>query len=247
LRTIFPPGSAVLVEDWAVSSGITAAEWFTRLLADYPRLKFTASDWILFLIEALRPETGDRYILEPDGTPIQYIRPPFVVSLTQPQHWFYAVNRRLQQRALRTWNDELASQFRIPADWDGLADADPSVDAPPFVLRRLPLLHPEVKRLRSEQFQIRRHSVFEALDQPVHMIRTMNILNRAYFTDAQLRTAVAAVEASLQTGGVWIVGRTRIENPPQHDVTIYRKQPSGWKVLLRVGAGSEIEPLISCS
>jgi hypothetical protein len=101
-----------------------------------------------------------------------------------------------------------------------------------------------VKRLRSEQFQIRRHSVFEAIENPVHIIRTMNILNRAYFNDAQLRVAASAVKASLQMGGLWIVGRTIIENPPQHDVTVYRKQPSGWEVLLRVGSGSELEQLV---
>jgi hypothetical protein len=247
LRTIFPPrSSTLLVEDWAVSSGITAAEWFTHLLADYPRLKFTASDSVLFLIEAARPEEGDRYILESDGTPIQYVRPPFVVSLTERQHWFYIVNRRLQQQALRTWNDGLAARFRMPGDWGGAVDETAGVvSSAPFVLRKLPLLHPAVQRLRSEQFQIRRHSVFEALEQPAHIIRTMNILNHAYFTEAQLRLAVSAVEASLEAGGVWIVGRTRAEHPPQHDVTVYRKQPDGWKALLRVGGGSEIEPLVN--
>ena len=66
LRKIFPPDATLLVEDWAVSNGITAAEWFTRLLADYPRLQFTASDRVLFLIEAARVDAGDTYILEPD-------------------------------------------------------------------------------------------------------------------------------------------------------------------------------------
>ncbi len=233
------------VEDWAASSGITAAEWFTCLLADFPGLKFTASDWTLFLIQAERPEVGDSYILEPDGTPIQYIRAPFVVSLTESQHWFYAVNRRLQKRALRQWNEELAAHFRMPEDWARFMDGEAAVTAPPFVLRKLSLMHPEVRRLRSEQFQIRRHSVFEALDEPVQVVRTMNILNRAYFDEAQLRAAVLAVQGSLQMGGVWIVGRTTAENPLVHEVTIYRKQASGWTVLLRVGAGSEIEPLIT--
>jgi len=228
-----------------VSNGITAAEWFTRLCMDYPRLQFTASDWVLFLVEARRTEVGDIYILDPDGTPIQYIRPPFVVSLVQPQHWFYVVNRRLQRQALHQWSQKLEPCLRIPTDLSEQLSAGAPLEAPPFVLRQLPLVHPDTLRLRGEQFHIRRHSVFEALQEPTQIIRTMNILNHAYFSEAQLKAAVSAVKASLVMGGVWIVGRTTSENPPQHDVTVYQKQKTGWQVMLRSGAGSEIEPIVN--
>jgi hypothetical protein len=239
LESVFRPDQELVVEDWAVSSGTTAAEWFTRLKAGFPRVRFTASDAALYLVEARRGD--DTYILQPDGTPIQYVRPPFVVSLVRKHNWLYPVNRLVQERALREW-ERIASQLEIP-EWQDFS-GPAVVKQPAFELRRLPLLHPAVLALRSEAFQIRRHSVFSALSAPVDVIRTMNILNRAYFSEAQLRDAVEAVERSLKPGGVWIVGRTVIEQPPQHEATVYRKLASGWEPLLRIGPGSEVEPLV---
>jgi hypothetical protein len=108
-------------------------------------------------------------------------------------------------------------------------------------------LHPEVLSERSEQFRIREHSVFEALAAPVHMVRTMNILNLAYFSADTILSAVAAVRKSIRPAGLWLVGRTIAENPFLHDATLFRKQDSGWDVVLRCGAGSEIESLVQAA
>jgi hypothetical protein len=242
LTGVFPPGYQLIAEDWAVSSGITAQEWFERLRIDYPEVRLTASDKILYLIEARHEDTGATYILEPDGTAIQYIRPPFVVSLVNRQHWIYPVNRRLQKQAISQWR-QLAVDLNIPK-WNGLAGADCPIEVPPFRLRRLPLLHPDVMALCGDAFRIREHSVFAALDIPVDVIRTMNILNRAYFDDATLCRAIDAVGQSLKPGGVWMVGRSGTGQSPQHDATLYSKQRDGWEVLFRAGGGSEIDSLV---
>ncbi|HWQ52534.1 MAG TPA: hypothetical protein VN442_02540 [Bryobacteraceae bacterium] len=246
LATIFPPGFSLRVQDWAVSSGITAAEWFTVLRQNYPDVDLTASDRLTYLVEARLPETGETYIVEPDGAPLQYIRPPFVLSLVQSQHWLYPVNRILQRSALRNWREALATRLRIPAEWHDSEDPGvTSVEAPPFVLRRLPLVHPDATALCGERFHIRTHSVFEPAKHRAHVIRTMNILNRAYFTDDQLQDAAVAVETSLDPGGVWIVGRTLVEPPFDNHVTVFRKCDDGWETLLRIGAGSEMEPIVA--
>jgi hypothetical protein len=235
----YPQRNPLVVHDWAVSGGTTSLEWYQRLKTPFPRVQFVASDLALYLIEARRG--NEAYILEPDGTPIQYTRPPFVVSLVRMNHWLYAVNRLVQMRALSQWK-ELASEIRIP-DWEGL-DGDPApVSLPPFTLRRLPILHPAVLAARSEDFQIRRHSVFSPLNEPVDVIRTMNIFNRAYFDESRLREGADAVQNSLKPRGIWIVGRTIQEQPPRHNATVLRKQVDGWELLHRVGEGSEIEPL----
>jgi len=239
LETVFRADQELTVEDWAVSSGTTASKWYQRLMAGFPRVRFTASDAELYLVEARHGD--DVFILQPDGTPIQYVRPPFVVSLVHKHRWLYPVNRFVQARALREWM-RIASQLEIP-EWQDFSGPAVSIQGA-FELRRLPLMHPSVLALRSEAFQIRRHSVFTALSSPVDLIRTMNILNRAYFSEAQLREAVEAVDRSLKPGGVWIVGRTVNEQPPEHEATVYRKHASGWEPLLRIGTGSEIEPLV---
>jgi hypothetical protein len=239
LKTEFRPDQPLAVEDWAVSSGITAAEWFACLSVDFPRVRFVASDAAIYIWELRRPK--DVYILQSEGTPIQYLRPPFVVSLVQKHSWVYPVNRRLQLRALHEW-ERIAPQIKIPEGED--FDASTAKVPAAFELRRLPLIHPAVLALRNETFRVQQHSVFSPLPEPADLIRTMNILNRAYFSDAQIREAIAAVDRSLKPGGIWIVGRTLTEQPPQHDATVYQKQAGGWKALLRIGRGSEIEPLV---
>jgi len=69
----------------------------------------------------------------------------------------------------------------------------------------------------------------------------MNILNRNYFPENQLAQGARSVVDSLQDGGIWILGRTTSEDPPVHDVTVFRKQSSGCvEAIERIGAGSEI-------
>lgn len=245
LRRVFPRGTALAVEDWAVSNGVTSAEWFHVLRGDYPALQFTASDRLLYLIEAHLPERRETYILEPDGTPIQYVRPPFVVSLVQPQRWFYPINRRVQRRALERWRRELARRLRLPGGWEEDFTLSERVADSPFLLRRLPLSDPSVLALRGRQFHLRTHSVFQPLEQPVDIIRTMNILNGAYFTEEQLRAAVRAIGESLRPGGIWIVGRDLVFDESAHDVSVIQKSADGWDVLARIGAGSELEPLVT--
>ena len=242
LPTIFTPEAPLSVEDWAVSSGITAGEWYQSLRHVYPQLSFTASDWMLYLVEARRPECEDAFIVEPGGVPIQYIREPFVVSLTEMQHPLYVVNRAVQRHALREW-EQVRSDFRIPAEWPDATDTLQAGHGA-LVLRRLPLVHPDVMRMRSDKFRLKQHNVFTRLEHPAHVIRTMNILNRSYFTAGQLRSAVEAVRDSLHPSGLWIVGRTVTENPLLHEVTILQKSASGWEALSRMEKGSEVESIV---
>ncbi len=244
LNGIFPPRTPLSVEDWACSTGITSLEWFRDLLSDYPDVRFTASDWVLYLIEASIPDKSVIYILEPDGTPVQYISPPFVVSLVKSNSWAYPLNVMVQRRALRNWDTIYSPLFRIP-DLDPLDASLSPVSVPPFRLRYVPLIHPEVREMRGEQFRIRQHSVFHAASPPVDVIRTMNILNRAYFGEDRLAQAAAAVYASLRPGGVWIVGRTSLSDVSQEDASFFRRDSSGWELLSRTGRGSEIESLVS--
>ena len=242
LPSIFAPGTPLSVEDWAVSSGITALEWYRSLRQQYPQVTFTASDWMLYLVEARRLERGDAFIVEPAGVPIQYVRAPFVVSLAEMQHPIYVINRAVQRHALREW-EKIRGDFRVPAEWADTNGA-PQAVCGGLALRRLPLVHPEVAQTRSDNFRIKQHSVFLPLERPVHVIRTMNILNRSYFTAEQLRSAAQAIRESLYPAGLWIVGRTLTENPLVHELTVLQKCASGWQALSRLGKGSEIEPVV---
>jgi hypothetical protein len=49
---------------------------------------------------------------------------------------------------------------------------------------------------------------------------------------------------SVKPGGVWIVGRT-LESDFTNHVTFLQKQQFGWKVITRIGSGSEIEEFVN--
>jgi hypothetical protein len=152
------------------------------------------------------------------------------------------VNRILASRACSQFGNLLES-WNIPEEWLNAENAAP-LDRAPFVLRKIPLIHPEALRLRSDRFSIVLHSAFEPLDRHCDIIRTMNIFNLKYFSPEKLGEGIEAVRRSLAPGGIWIVGRTFQENPPAHDASVFFKDGEGFRLLERYGKGSEVEPLV---
>lgn len=239
----FDPSHALRLEDWAASDCLASSEWATSLFPAFPAAEITASDFILFLIEASLPG-GSSYVMEPDGEPLQYIRPPFVIRFHPPEPGMLILNRFLEKRA-RSRFPSLRETWKIPAEWLHSECAEP-FEQPPFVFRKIPLIHPEAESLRrsSGRFSIRHHSVFDAAPKPCDVVRTMNIFNLAYFPKERLLEGARAVALSLPKGGLWIVGRTVAENPPVHHVSLLIREARGFRLLERFGSGSEIEDLV---
>lgn len=229
---IYPADTELLVQDRAASHGLTSVEWAEQLFRVYPRAEFEASDTLLHLIQLALPG-GAMYIVEPNGEPLQYIGPPFVVSLQHPESWRYPVNRVIAARAKRRFR-----RLRLPSEWME------SLGSSGYQVRKIPYIHPEARALlrQNRRFQFRARSVFEHLPGSCHVLRTMNIFNRAYFADGQLAEGANAAFDSVKPGGLWIVGRTLEEDFSNH-VTFFQRQDDGWKVLERIGGGSEIEGL----
>jgi hypothetical protein len=119
-----------------------------------------------------------------------------------------------------------------------------SETGPGYRVRRISCVHPRAAALAvlDPRFQVRTRSVFEVASQSCDVLRTMNILNRAYFTEDQLASAANAIFDSLRVGGLWIVGRTWEEDLRNH-ATFFLRREDGWQVLGRNGNGSEIEQL----
>ena len=243
LRSSFSPSQELRVEDWAASDCLTSAEWASELFPLFPHLEFAASDLLLFLFEIKRKGREERFILEQDGTLLQYVRPPFVVRLGQPEPKLFLMNWLLAKSALRKWS-RVRSSINLPSS--PLPNDEATADANGWEIRKLPLVHPEALELarRDGRFAVRSHSAFGQADQVCDVIRTMNIYNRAYFSEDRLREGVLAVLGSLRTDGIWIVGRTADQAATSHNATVFRKEDGGTlEVIERVGLGSEIEDL----
>ena len=243
LAVSFDAKENLQIEDWAASACLTSSEWAQSLFPLFPRLHFFASDILLFLVE-LRDEDGAVFIFEPQGQPLQFVRPPFVVRLSPMESWMLPVNYWLALKAWNRWRSLRKSLGSIQSWVDSPSEGVLHRDG--FQFRKLSLVHPEATQLEvtDSRFRTRSQSIFAPLASPIHVIRTMNIFNRAYFSPEMLTKGIVAVTSSLLPGGIWILGRTVQEEPPVHEVTIYRKEGAGkLRVIERIGPGSEIEAL----
>jgi hypothetical protein len=227
----FGPESPIRVEDRAVSHGLTSCEWAKRLLPVFPAATFEASDLVLQLLEL--SVDGETFVTELDGTPLQYIRPPFVVSVLHAESWRNPVRRLIAAHGKKRF-----SRLNLPEGWAQRPQGSG------YQVVSIPYVHPEAAALAraDSRFRFCRRSVFERTDLACHVIRTMNIFNRSYFSAERLADGYRAIFDSLQPGGIWIVGRTLEEDLSNH-ATFFRRREHDWKVLDRVGDGWEMEEM----
>ena len=76
-----------------------------------------------------------------------------------------------------------------------------------------------------------------------HVVRVANLLNRSYFPEATLRLGLENACSWVRPGGLIAVART--ESDGRNDATVFRRDAKGFTVAVRVGAGSEVETLVS--
>ncbi len=240
----FDPAGRIDMHDWAASDCLTSCEWAGSLFEIFPQARLTASDLTLFFVEAALA-SGEAFIMETGGELLQYVKPPFVISLSPPEPKMLIVNRLLAAHARRKFH-RLRQLWTLSPEWLS-GDDDQDFLQPPFIFRRIPLTHPDAENLRRScpRFAIRRHSVFEPLPEPCHVIRTMNIYNLSYFSKDRLLEGARAVWRSLFPGGLWIVGRSAELEPTVQNATVFVKRADGFEMLDRYGKGSDIEGLVS--
>lgn len=233
LSRFFAGDAGLLVQDRAMSHGLTSSEWAQKLFRDFPRAQVEASDRILFLYR-ISLSNEESFILEPDGHPLQYVRPPFVVSIGHREPLRFPLNHLVSLRARRRFR-----RLGLPEGW---RDSQGGKD---YKITKICCVHPKARLLskRDSRFRICARSVFDRTP-GLSVLRTMNILNKAYFSSEQLVDGAMAAFESLQPGGIWIVGRTLEEDSTNH-VTFLRKREDGWEALERIGGGSEMEEFIA--
>jgi hypothetical protein len=104
----------------------------------------------------------------------------------------------------------------------------------------------ESRALRSRGISIVENDIFERTSAFVgrfDFIRAANILNRGYFTQAQIVRAVANIRAYCRgPGALFLVLRS---NGSSHAGTLFELAPDGrFLVQTRIGTGSEIEQIV---
>jgi hypothetical protein len=232
LSQLYKPDAQLSIQDRAVSHGLTSYEWAEGLLQDFPNANFEASDVLLHLIRLTLP--GETFIVEPNGQPLQYIKPPFVVSIAHREPLRFPINHLISARGKRRFR-----RLALPEGWV----KSNAVDG--YKVDKISCIHPHTRLLmkNDSRFRVCTRSVFEQTP-GVDVLRTMNILNKAYFPSEKLIQGIAAAFHSLKPGGLWIVGRTFEEDLSNH-VTFLLRHDDSWEVLERIGKGSEMEEFLA--
>lgn len=232
MRQDYRSDNELIVQDRAASNCLTSTEWAEQILATFPRAHFEASDRLLYLLRISLPG-GRTYFAEPDGRPLQYVKSPFVVCLSPREPYRYPINQFVA--ALAKW------RFRRLSLPENLAD---SAEHKKYGIDKISCVHPEARSLvrRDPRFTVCERSIFQRTP-GLDVLRTMNILNRTYFSTKRLAEGIQAASESLRPGGLWIVGRT-LEKSQTNHVTFFRRTHTKWEVLERIGDGSEIEELV---
>jgi hypothetical protein len=233
MRRSYQTEAALIVQDRAASTCLTSMEWAERLLPFYPKIQFEASDAMLHLFK-ITLITGQTYIVEANGQPLQFIQPPFAVCLCPREPLRFPLNHLVVAQARRRYR-----ALALPEDLSNPTNNDE------YRIDKISCVHPEAMSLSKKdlRFSIQPRSVFDR-SFGVDVLRTMNILNLAYFENETLIDSIQAAFQSVRPGGLWIVGRTHEEDRKNH-VTFFERTEKQWQVLERIGNGSEIEQLVA--
>jgi hypothetical protein len=88
---------------------------------------------------------------------------------------------------------------------------------------------------------IRAHDVFEPwTDRKPTVIKIANLLNRAYFSDERIRSAVANLWRALEPDGLLLV----IDNRDVEQSSLFERTGDGFRLLARVRGGTDVEGLV---
>jgi hypothetical protein len=223
-------GAPAEVHDWAASDCGSSCELAGKVFERFPAARVTASDITFHIVSARDARGREEFFFEESGDPLQYVSPPFVIPLNRPAPRLGVVNRVMRSRALERAR-EIARGFPPPEDDSAGPDG--------WRFSRLSLVHPSAAALAAAdpRFRIAVHSIFERLEIRVDVIRTMNILNRCYFSDGRIAAAAGAVFHSLREGGLWMVGRTGGDG--RNSASVFEKRETRFEQVAELNGGSE--------
>ena len=76
-----------------------------------------------------------------------------------------------------------------------------------------------------------------------HVVRVANVLNRGYFAEPVLRAGLRNTGDWVRPGGLLAVART--ESDGRNHASIFRRENNRFTIINRIGAGSEVEALVT--
>jgi hypothetical protein len=240
LGRVFSRDQSIVMHDMAASDCMLSMHWAMQTFARFPGARMTASDVFLYLVEAVS-RSGETYILEPDGTPIQYTRAPFVIPLQSREHSAYIANAVMRSWARR--HTRAVQSHAASVEWATLPDYR-VVKIGCWSFQQIPLVHPAALSFAENgRFRIAYIDALCAQPWKCDVIRAMNLYQPHRLRFEEIQRGIRAALYALNDGGIFIAGRT-IENGTQrNDATVFQKSGGSVRVMERLGNGFEFEDL----
>jgi hypothetical protein len=230
----FARARQILVHDIGVSDGRSSCGLYDRLNRSYGgRLNFMASDYAPFLYVLRKERSKSRIIIDEQDHLLQIVTPPFVFIVVRPEsRKLYPLNHLMRYLATMFYARPLLKAYKA---------GEPGIER-----TRVALLCGECRTLvaKAGNFRFRQYDVLSGPLDRFDVIRAMNVLNKGYFSDAQLSLALGNIALSLNDGGLFITGSNTAQGSTV-DGAIYRKNVDRMERLQTSGKGSQIDALIT--
>jgi len=240
LERVFPHDRCVVMHDMAASDCMLSMHWAMKTFARFPGARMTASDIFLYLVEAVS-RSGETYILEPDGTPLQYTRAPFVIPLQSREHRAYLANA-----FMRTWARRHIPEVQsraVSLEWESVPDYR-VVEIGSWSFRQIPLVHPAALSFAENgRFRIAYIDALCAQPWKCDVIRAMNLYQPHRLAFEEIQRGIRAALYALNNGGLFIAGKTIEDGTKRNDATIFQKTGGLVRIIERLGKGFEFQDL----
>ena len=110
-------------------------------------------------------------------------------------------------------------------------------------ITKISLLDPKVQALEKEgKVTVLDYDVFEGTNEKYDFIRCMNVLNKSYFSDDQIKLGLENLFKSAKENGYLLIGRTN-----KHYVnraSLYKKNSNSFTLIKTYNGGSEVDDLL---
>ncbi len=222
----FAPTESLTVEDVGVSDGRTSCEFFRKLVAQYPRLRFRASDYDAEVFVIQRGRT--KVTLSHTHRVLEVVFPPFVFNAAKRDSYrHYPLNH-----LVRLIIDRLIVRGLVASYLAGKLSA-----------HRIVLFAPEALELAAQdpRFQLARHDLLAPLATPgqIDLVRAMNVLNPSYFGPDDIPRVLSNLHAALGANGWLITGSNDDAGSGVHG-GIYQRTLAGFDAVWESGDGSPL-------
>lgn len=219
---------SIKVHDVAISDGRTSVDFFRKIYALFPQIRYTASDYnpTIKILEKGRLKVA----LTESNQVLDITCPPFVFnSIKRDSYRHYPLNHIIRK---------ITERFMV-------APLVKSYEKGRVRAKKIFLFAPSAINLQknNQHFNLVQHDILKPFKEPYTFIRAMNVLNPSYFSKSDFPKIIKHMYNGLEENGFFITGSNQEANTTVNGA-VYKKSKKGFDLVWTSGKGSPIHDQI---